>query len=558
MDVSMMKPGLSVCLLFLLTIACALTPAAQPSVAPRPLPAPSATAAPLAATASPAPAISQPPSVISYQPSAIYDIGSPALADLWVDPVNGDDSRSGAARDQALRTLTEAWNRIPVAAELTTGYRVLLAAGTYTADMIPVYFESRYGTAQAPIIFQSADGPAAAVLGGFLNIYDTRYLYLIDLAVIPDPPGDVIHCEKCDHFLIRGNVLNGGEDQDAHETVKVNQSQFVFIETSDISGTYENAIDFVAVQYGHITGNRLHNAGDWCAYVKGGSAYIRVEGNEIYDCGTGGFTAGQGTGFQYMVAPWIQYEAYDIKVVNNVIHDTVGAGLGVNGGYNILLAHNTLYRVGQNSHTMEFAFGLRSCDGQPGDEGRERCDQNLAAGGWGTTAIDDGTNAARIPNKNVFVYNNILYNPPGYQSQWQNFAIFGPFSGAAQNGSNVATPTLADDNLQIRGNIIWDGGPDHPLGIEDSEQGCQPSNPVCNVDQLRAENAINTIEPSLIDPANGNFHPAPGGNVYSAVTFPIPDFLWDVPAPAGELSNAVTTDRDGSAREASSPPGAHK
>jgi hypothetical protein len=78
-------------------------------------------------------------------------------------------------------------------------------------------------------------------------------------------------------------------------------------------------------------------------------AYLRVEPNLIYDCGTGGFTAGQGTGFQFMTPPWIQYEVYDVKIVNNLIRDTEGAGLGVNGGYNILIAYNTLVRVGSRS-----------------------------------------------------------------------------------------------------------------------------------------------------------------------------------------------------------------
>ena len=26
--------------------------------------------------------------------------------------------------------------------------------------------------------------------------------------------------------------------------------------------------------------------------------------------------------FEYMTSPWLHYEAYDIKFVNNVIHDT--------------------------------------------------------------------------------------------------------------------------------------------------------------------------------------------------------------------------------------------
>lgn len=540
-------------LLCLLLTACTTAPAATPEPPVEPTLAP-ATASP---TSLPAvePTAQLPVVTPQLPPSGAYDIGSPALTDVWVDPATGDDSRDGSTREQALRTLNEAWERIPMKSELTTGYRILLAAGAHPEDTLPNYLESRYGTAGAPVIITAADGPGTATLGGDLNIFDTRYLYLIDLNIIPNPPGDVIHCEKCDHFLIRNAVLDGGGE--AHETVKANQSQFLFIENSDISGTYENAIDYVSVQYGHILNNRIHNADDWCAYVKGGSAYIRVEGNEIYDCGTGGFTAGQGTGFQYMVAPWLAYEAYDVKVINNVIHDTEGAGLGVNGGYNILFAYNTLYRVGQRSHALEFVFGFRSCDGQPGDEGRERCDQHLVAGGWGTTVVDDGTNAVLIPNKNIFVYNNILYNPPGYRSEYQNFAIFGPNSAPTQNGSNVPLPTLADENLQIRGNIIWDGGPDMPLGIEDSSQGCQPSNPACNAEQLRADNAINTVEPQLLDPQTGDFRPAPGGDVFGVTTFAIPDFTWEMNAPAGNLSNSVAADRGGNSRPQPGPPGAY-
>jgi len=36
-----------------------------------------------------------------------YDVGTPALVDLWVDPLHGDDARSGASRADALRTVAE-------------------------------------------------------------------------------------------------------------------------------------------------------------------------------------------------------------------------------------------------------------------------------------------------------------------------------------------------------------------------------------------------------------------------------------------------------------------
>lgn len=507
-------------------------------------------------------ALARPAAVASTQASLAmrYDIGTPTLQDVWVDPQFGDDGRDGSSRNNALRTLSEAWQRIPQGVALASGYRVLLTSGTYSEAMLPNYLEARYGSQQFPIIIQAADGPGTARLGGDLNIFDVRYLYLIDLTIVPDPPGDALHCERCDHLLVRRSTLSGGERQ-AHETVKINQSQYVYLEDSDIAGADDNAIDFVSVQYGHVVGNRVHNSQDWCMYVKGGSASLAIEANQLYDCGTGGFTAGQGTGMQFMTAPWLHYEAYDIKFTSNIVHDTEGAGMGVNGGYNILLAYNTLYRIGARDHLLEFVFGSRSCDGQPGDEGRERCASYLAAGGWGTTVVDDGTNYARIPNRHIYVYNNVIYNPTGYRSP-QHLVVPGPYSGASQNGSNVPEPARADEDLQIRGNVIWNGAADTPLGIEDSAVGCGAGNAACNAAQLRADNAINTLEPQLVSPASGDFRPLAGGNLFSATTYIAPAFPSnDRPqpplAPQGELVNNVAADYAGRPRSVGGPAGAY-
>ena len=323
-----------------------------------------------------------------------YSIGSPSLQQIFVDPTRGDDRASGRSSGEAVRTISEAWNRVPrnsAASPLTaTGYEIQLLPGEYAESAIPHYMELRYGSAAAPIVFRAASGPGTATLRADLNIANVAYLYFIDLDIVPAPSADVFHCESCDHILIRGVTFDGGlrptEGSDrpvAHETIKVNQSTYVYIEDSNISGADDNAIDFVAVQNGHIIGNRIHEVQDWCAYVKGGSANILVDSNEIYDCGTGGFTAGQGTGLQFMSDPWLHYEAYGIRVVNNIVHDTEGAGLGVNGGYNILVAWNTLFRVGSRSHVMEVEFGARSCDAADVESQRTACQSRIDAGAWG-------------------------------------------------------------------------------------------------------------------------------------------------------------------------------
>jgi hypothetical protein len=504
----------------------------------------------------------------SSSPSAAaYDIGSPSVRDVWVDPVSGDDGNSGDSRAQALQSLNEAWARVPSAATLTTGYRILLAAGDYPIINLPTdgWMASRLGSYQFPIILQGADGAHSARLHGPLTINDCHYLYIINLDFVTDPGsaggGNVVHVSSSDHILIRGSKLDGfnGTARVPQETLKVNQAQYVYVEDSEIASAFWFPLDFVAVQYGSILNSSFHNAGEDCVVLKGGSAYFRIEGNEVYDCGAVGFSAGQGTGFEFMVSPWLHYEAYDLKFVNNVVHDTQNAGMAVRGGYNILLAYNTLFRIGIDATAgaplLLVGHGFRSCDGDA-----TACQSRLDAGGWGLSTV--GESEEWIPNRNVYVYNNIFYNPSPARTMWSHFTIPGPVTPPLS--SNIPSPSACDTNLQVRGNMIWNGPSDLFLGVGDVDQGCQPSNPTCNPTQLLADNAINLIEPHLLDPAHGNFRPSSDDmlSMVGRTTYAIPDFGWDdaptTPrAPPGTPSNSVPNDRDGNMRAPTGPPGAY-
>lgn len=489
-----------------------------------------------------------------------YDIGAPRLTDVWLDPVHGDDANTGADRAHALHTLGAAWARVPAdLAAAPAGIRIQITPGTVPVHSLPNnWYEARHGTATQPIIIQAADGRGTVTIEGGINALDVTYLYLLDLRFTAGGPSPavtdvVVHGELVDHLLLRNSDVVGdrGAAADMKEGVKINQSTHVYLEGNDISGGWDNPVDFVAVQYGHTIGNRIHDGGDWCMYTKGGSAYHVIDSNELYSCGTGGYVAGQGSGFEWMHAPFLTYEAMAIEFTNNIVHDVDGAGFGTNGGFNILFAHNTLYRVGARSHTVEIMPGNRVCDGDV-----SRCTANNAAGGWGPRDVGDDTGI--IPNRHIFVTNNVIVNPTGGAAASQHFAIGTPLTPPP--GWNIASPARFDDDLQIRGNVIWNGGHDTPLGIEDTD-ACPATNVTCNETELRRDNAINTVEPHLVDPSHGDYRLRAMTGVPTANIAPV---AWsDAPnhtglsTPAGVRTDATTRDRTGATRAAAPAPGAY-
>lgn len=474
-----------------------------------------------------------------------YDVGRPEWHDWYVDAEGGRDDADGRTRATAFRTLGAAFRNLPPELPAVAA-RIRLMPGVHRG----AYLEDRRGTATHPILIEPADGPGTATFRptpsgdqGSLQFLNCAYVYLQDFAIRVDG-GDALQFERCDHMLVRRMVIASRRSDAQNETVKLNQSRHVYVEDSDISGAGDNCIDAVAVQWGHLVRCRIHDAQDWLVYLKGGSAYWRVEANELYGGGTGGFTAGQGTGFQFMTPPWLHYEAYDIKVVNNVIRDCDGAGLGVNGGYNILMAHNTLYRVGSRSHGVEFVLGRRGCDGMAVAD----CEPYRSAGGWG----DGGEEGQYIPNRHVWFLNNVLLNPPGFRSEYQHFEIAGPAQPPA--GSNIPSPARADDDLRIAGNWIFNGPDDLLLGNEDGDAGCQEGD--CRPEALRQLNRINVGIPELVNPQAGDFRPVAGGNLARWEGVRLESFGWqDAPSrpavPAGELRNEVPVDRVGAPRSGS-------
>jgi hypothetical protein len=510
-------------------------------------------------------------------PAGAYQVGEPALTELYVSP-DGNDNNPGLSIDSPLRTLTAAWGRIPAGADLTTtGYRINLLPGTYPCepaepDNCQNSFTSRHATFQFPIILRAIKGPGTVTVRGGFDLADLSYLYLMDLTLAGGQPlptnqsgNDLLHLANADHVLLRGITLAGPDCandscNNLQEVLKVNQVQYFYVENSLIGGAWHSSVDYVSVQYGHFLNNTVHTAGQWCMYVKGGSASLRIAGNEFHDCQLG-FQAGQSSNLAVMQLPWVHYEAYDIKFVNNLLHHIPGVGLSISGGYNILFAYNTLFQVGTAADPgyplIQAVHGERGCSAT--DEIPDplpACKAILAEGGWGPAILTD--NLAAIPNQNVFILNNLVYNPAPTQTMYSHLYIAAPLTLPA-GFQNLPDPVPADANLVVAGNLIWNGPVDHPLGVDEST-GCASSNPTCPSTQLLADNIINSLEPQLVDPDHGDYRPLPNGNVYAATTVPLPDFTWQAflpTVPAGILPNAVEIDRLGNPRTNEGPPGAY-
>ncbi len=478
-----------------------------------------------------------------------YDLGTPCWREIWVDPVSGDDSADGTVRDCALRTIQAAWNRVPErTAPGDEGFRIQLCPGAYAVDADGhLNLNGRYACAAAPILFQPADGAQSVKLPP-IDMDHCSYVYLQDLTFLsPTLPiqssyDNVIHFADCDHILLR-RVVGVGEDAPALPRIvlKANQCTHLYIEDCEFSGATAYVFAYVAVFYGHIVRSRFRRSNFAGLCVKGGSAYHLIAANEVDDCRIVGIEAGEGTGFPYLVPPWLHYEAYEIKMVNNVVRDC-GSGCCVGGGYNIVIAFNTCVRVGSNRDAMLVTLGAHVWV----KEAAEVCERYYKLGGW---CPPDGETF--IPNRNIQICNNVVFNPDGFESKFAHFGISGPMPSKPL--SNVPDP-IGVTEIRIEGNVIWNGGPDKPVLDDVENEWGLAAKSILKVEDLRPVNHFNTLRPEFRGAEQGDFRPLPGGKLSAVKPVSLLPFSSDdprrPPVPAGDPDNSVPTDKEGKDRSA--------
>jgi hypothetical protein len=173
------------------------------------------------------------------------------------------------------------------------------------------------------------------------------------------------------------------------------------------------------------------------------------------------------------------------------------------------------------------------------------CEPLRLAGGWGT----GGEEGQFIPNRHVWVYNNVFANPPGFTVRWQLLMVAGPVD--TPEGSNVPSPARADDDLRFHGNVFWNLPENTELGVGDPDEGCVSGD--CTPELIRSENAVNRIAPAFVSPETGDFRPVSGSTMAAFPGVAIPTFQWadapmTPPVPTGLLENRIPVDRAGRSR----------
>lgn len=508
----------------------------------------------------------------SLDPRA-WDIGEPGpFVDVYVSPT-GSDANNGLTRQTPLRHLHTAWLRMTDTLLANSGYRINLMNGDHTCDVpdcAPILTQTIPATRQHPIIIRAADGAGSATVVGGLTLQNASNVYLMDFSIrsIPGqkPPSEVLlGVFSGENILLRNLRLIAPDpaqypsNSDVDAGIGILSTTNVHVEQCTLQGQSENGVVVVGSQNVELLKNDIAQSRGWGIMAFAGTAYFKAEANIVRDCWRG-ISLGSASIFSFLTAPWVHYEIYDARVVNNLIHDIVNTPVSVGGGYNVLIAWNTFYHIAFDETNAAPLFqaihGSRSCDND------SLCTDYLALGGWGADSIT--RQPAPIPNRNIYLYNNIFYNPLPTQTLVSHVAVDAPIE--TTEGTNIPSPSRADQNVRIKGNVIWNGGSGQHgilmmVSADGREPGCDPQNIDCNEIQLKQDNSINEFEPELIDPSKGNYAPKPGGNLISARTFIAADFSWiDVPTnpsvPSGSISNGTPLDFSGGHRPAANSPGA--
>lgn len=266
----------------------------------------------------------------------VPDLAKPARV-FFVSPTGNDSNDGGSAQS--------AWRSLANVARLGPGDRVDVAAGSYPCGGSI----TAKGTALAPVVIRSVDGPRKAVFdcsGAAVGLSVTGASYVVvDGLAMSGAQNDLVRVTGSSNVRLTGLLLTGPGDGG----VRVLASSSVEVSLSEISGTEAfgpsvagQGIDLVGVHKAIVVGNVVHGVPTSAAVrVRAGSSDVHVAANTVFDAASALYLGGFSDRADFDPAD-ADVEASAVIAHSNVVFGAVANPFTFLGCRGCLLAHSSV------------------------------------------------------------------------------------------------------------------------------------------------------------------------------------------------------------------------
>ncbi len=236
------------------------------------------------------------------------------------------------------------------AAAALPGDTILFHAGVHTGGQ---YVANLQGMPDAWIYISNAPGEEAIIAGGnnAIQFSDPAFLHISGL-IFEQQTGNGVNTDDggsysspAHHIIYEGCIFMDMAATGNNDLLKLSGlNDFEIRNCTFLNGADGGSgIDMVGCHNGIIKGNYFENMGSNSIQAKGGTQYIRIEGNFFRDGGQRTLNLGGSTGLPYFRPIDATFEAADLQVYSNII---VGswAAIAYVGSVNVEVVNNTIYR----------------------------------------------------------------------------------------------------------------------------------------------------------------------------------------------------------------------
>ena len=230
------------------------------------------------------------------------------------------------------------------------GDTIVVHAGTYPGGL---YFSNLQGTASQWITIRSAPGETVIFEGGgnAIQLSDPAYLRLEGL-IFQHQTGNGFNTDDggtydspAHHVVFDGCIFRDISATGNNDLLKLSGlDSFVVRNCQFLNGSAGGSgADMVGCHSGVFENNYFENQGSNCIQAKGGTAWIRIEGNFFKDGGQRALNLGGSTGLQFFRPDTAHYEAAYLQVYANIF---VGswAPIAYTGSVHVEVVNNTFYQ----------------------------------------------------------------------------------------------------------------------------------------------------------------------------------------------------------------------